>query len=343
MDDINGQKPSSQIVVLSALVVVLGAIIASLLILEVAFRALKPKKADRWSDRPLVYSMPENAPSMQDQAYPTEKPSGTFRIAVVGDSFTFGPNMQFYDTFPKRMERMLNLNTKPQKIEVMNYGFSGYNTQGEVAVVSDAIRNHSDLVVLEITLNDAEPHPLSKEEKAQLFDAPYLRSPFFQYWQSLGFILGRIHNSVTHKNFIRYHSEFFEKQPTAKIFADSLKQIATLCSGSGTKVAAMIFPLFDFRMDEHYPFTKTHQIIGERLNDASIPYLDLSSAYTNIPPDRLQVIPGVDSHPNEIAHRIAAERLIDFLTEKSLLPQESLPLRNYKARKNIKERRISKK
>ena len=67
--------------------------------IEVAYRLLRSRGGPaRWSDRPVGYFMPTGAPSLQDgPAHP--KASNSFRISVVGDSFTFGPNMQFDDTF----------------------------------------------------------------------------------------------------------------------------------------------------------------------------------------------------------------------------------------------------
>ena len=41
--------------------------------------------------------------------------------------------------------------------------------------------------------------------------------------------------------------------------------------------------------------------------------------------ERLQVEPHYDSHPNEIAHRIAADALLRALVHNHLVPVESVP------------------
>ena len=331
----NEKKKSSLLV--NILVSCIGTIL-SLVALEVAFRIITLKKPHRWSDRPRNFFMAANAPNAQDGAHQTYKPEGTFRILVVGDSFTFGPHLQLDDTFPKRMERWLNLNPQAPYVEVINYGFSGYNTVKEAKVIQDSEKLSPDLIVLEITLNDAEPHLLSKEEKENLYGARWLNSLFFRTWSSLGFLFSRLHNSQTHWAYIKYHTQFFENPETFAAFDKALADIAEFSERVKVPVVAMIFPLFDFPFDEKYPLVKTHTIIQEALKQKKIRYLDLTSAYKGIPQERLQVIPGGDNHPNEIAHRIAGERLAGFLKENSLIPGESWPKRRFKQRVNIIER-----
>jgi len=89
-------------------------------------------------------------------------------------------------------------------------------------------------------------------------------------------------------------------------------------------LVAVVFPLFGIAMNAHYPFYPIHEKINALLESLTVAHIDLSSIYAGIPLERLQVIPGVDRHPNEIAHRMAAERLYLWLEEQKLLPKELL-------------------
>ncbi len=120
-------------VLLSCTLSALGIVLA-LLLIEIIFRLLPAHSAPQWQDRPLAYFYPEGAQTLQDYNHTAKKPAGALRVAVVGDSFTFGPFMQFDDTFPKRMERWLNLNQNQPKVEVINYGVPRYSTYHEVPV-----------------------------------------------------------------------------------------------------------------------------------------------------------------------------------------------------------------
>jgi len=88
-----------------------------------------------------------NHAGMRDKDYPLDKSASVFRIAVVGDSFTFGPGVELEATFPKQMERLLIL--KKIQVEVLNFGVVGYNMwQYNVLLEKKIIPYHPDLVVL---------------------------------------------------------------------------------------------------------------------------------------------------------------------------------------------------
>jgi hypothetical protein len=321
--------------------VALAGLILSLLLVEVAFRILQPAKASkRWSDRPYGYFLPSNSTTLQGAAVGPKQP-GTFRISVVGDSFTFAPHMQYQDTFAKKLETFLNLNEGAQKVEVLNMGVSGASTATEFVLVRKALERSSDLVILEITLNDAEPRLLSPAEKAKLYDAPYLSSPILKVWRSLGFVLTRLHNTATVSRYIDYHIRYFKDPETFKRFDDALSSMKAATQAKGVPLVAVVFPLFDFPIDAQYPFSESHEIINRALEAHEIKALDLRGAYKGIPPERLQVIPTVDNHPNEIAHRIAAERLLAFLRTSKVIPTELLPKRIFRARTNLREKRAN--
>ncbi|MCO6429900.1 MAG: SGNH/GDSL hydrolase family protein [Deltaproteobacteria bacterium] len=315
--------------------VALLGIVTALVIVEVAFRLVAGRKARPWDDRPSLYFMPAGARSLGDGPYPFEKPAEVFRVAVIGDSFTFGPNMQFEDTFPKRMERWLNLEHKG-KAEVINFGVSGLSTYNEAAVLSMAFDYSPDLVLLEITLNDAELNPLTREERDKLFGAPFLKYKLFTYWKSAAYLLSRLHNTQTRRLYINYFENLFDDPSMYGRFMKSLRKVGAACRSRNVKVAAIIFPLFDFPFDKNYPFQRVHKRIHDALKQAEIPFIDLRRIYDGIPPERLQVIPGFDSHPNEIAHRMAAESVIKWLATEALLPEKVLPMHVYRSREASK-------
>lgn len=329
---------------LSALFRILFGIVLALGLFELCFRAITPASGPvRWSDRPNRYFLSESAASLQDGPHSATKPENTFRIVVVGDSFTFGQNVQFDDTFPKRLERWLNLNDVPIKVEVINAGVPGFSTHHEVALVEKAIRQQqADLVVLEITLNDAEIHSMSHEEEHAKFGADYLDKPIFSYWKSARFILERLHNSQTHRLYIQYFHDLYENPETNSLFVESLAKIAKISDESKVPVVAVVFPLLSFPMNnDGYPFRDIHEKINTLLEQDNIKHLDLFKFFLNIPFERLQVIPGADTHPNEIAHRIAAEAIYRFLKRSKLMPAEVFAKRFYKDRKDILSKSIT--
>jgi hypothetical protein len=62
-------------------------------------------------------------------------------------------------------------------------------------------------------------------------------------------------------------------------------------------------------LDRGYPFEPAHETIRRLCAGAGIPHYDLLQAFRGRPTADLWVHP-VDHHPNEVAHRIAAEALL---------------------------------
>jgi hypothetical protein len=69
-----------------------------------------------------------------------------------------------------------------------------------------------------------------------------------------------------------------------------------------------------------------HDAIAGVMQAEGVAHLDLFPAFRGKDPRRMQAIPRVDPHPNEIAHRIAAEAIFHFLLEQGLVPETYRPL-----------------
>ncbi len=302
------------------------ALVATLVAIEIGYRLLPSSAGRNWQDRPQLYFSAEKAATTQDYFYSSQKPAGAFRIAVIGDSFTFAPYMQFDDTFSKRLERWLNLNEHQPKVEVLNLGVPAYSTNHEVPVVKESLEGGANLIIVQITLNDPELKPYTPQQllldRNQFGD--YEPAEWLRHWKSAVFVLSRLHNNSTRKNYIKKFFDLFDKRRTWENFSKSWAKIAELAESKKVPVIAVIFPLFGLPVDDSYPFWPIHQKIAQLMNELKVPALDITEAYRNIPVDRLQVLPGKDFHPNEIAHRIAAEQMYGWLAEKRLVPEAAL-------------------
>jgi lysophospholipase L1-like esterase len=98
-----------------------------------------------------------NERGFRDIAHSFEKPAGTYRIAVLGDSYTAAQEVDFEARFTQVLERLLNDRTGGAKrVEVINLGCSGYGTAEELLVWrNEARRYEPDLVLLAfLTGND---------------------------------------------------------------------------------------------------------------------------------------------------------------------------------------------
>lgn len=327
-------KLSSLKSLLLNLAIIIVGLSFALIILEVAMRMLPVSNNVKLrDDRPQRYYIPSAANSLRGNVFSPDTKNG-LRLAVVGDSFTFGPGMQYWDTFPHKLQTIYNIDNPKPILEVLNFGTPGASSLDEVETVKKALKAKADLIILEITLNDPQSKPLRK-----------IPIEFARQSSGLGRLLGwsaiykfvstRLFNQGTVRKYIEYHQNLFSNQESLSRFKEALNRIKSEVSGQGVKFAAVIFPLFDFPLDKKYPFANIHQTIKSELSLLGIESLDLFDAFYGMDNQRLQTIPGVDSHPNEIAHRIAAEAIYEWTLKNNFLPNTYQVGRVYKERKGL--------
>ena len=91
------------------------------------------------------------------------------------------------------------------------------------------------------------------------------------------------------------------------------------CRERGVVFAVSIWPLFQgLGENEHYPFRKMHAIVGQFCADNEIAFLDVLPALEGHPTPSLWVSPA-DYHGNDIAQRLAAGPIAEFLRELCLI------------------------
>jgi len=89
-----------------------------------------------------------------DHDIPYEKPAGTKRIVVLGDSFSMGYEVSLEDSFLVQMENRLK--AAGQKVEVVNLSVSGHGTAEELLMLqNEGIKYHPDLVL--VCYNSTDP------------------------------------------------------------------------------------------------------------------------------------------------------------------------------------------
>jgi hypothetical protein len=168
--------------ILVRLVLITTGLLLSLLVLEVGVRVLKlytfpaddfikPHAELGWSHTPgkegywIVgqdrIHIKINSRGLRDKEYPYRKKEGTFRILVLGDSFTEGFQVPLEDTFCKILEYRLN-ETRMQ-FEVINAGFAGVGTDYELLFLRrEGYKYCPDLVVIAFFGNDIYDNYRSK-------------------------------------------------------------------------------------------------------------------------------------------------------------------------------------
>ena len=88
---------------------------------------------------------------------PVAKPAGTLRIACVGDSWTFGMNVDQDRSYPSRLLHHLRASSGGGPIDLVNFGVLGYTSfQGRQLMESRVFDFHPDIVAIGFGMNDSE-------------------------------------------------------------------------------------------------------------------------------------------------------------------------------------------
>jgi hypothetical protein len=161
-----------------------------------------------------------NSDGLRDRERPKAKPADTVRIAVLGDSFSEAMHVPMEQTFWFLLERKLQeCRAFPGKrVEVINFGVSGYGTAQELLTLRQKVWDYSpDLVVLAFTTyNDIydNSRALSRTEEVPYFvyrngeltyDDSFRNSSTYRQRDSKLNRLGRwIHNSLRVVQLVHY-------------------------------------------------------------------------------------------------------------------------------------------
>lgn len=157
-------EPSKKELILAAIVLIALPVLAEvgLRIAGVEFepQLYQPNRERGWALRPSAEGV-VNAESKQavrinslgfrDRERSYEKPDGTVRVAVLGNSWTEALQVPLGKTYPAVLEQELNSRVcfKGKQVEVLNFGVAGYSTAQELLALQQEVWKYNpDLILL---------------------------------------------------------------------------------------------------------------------------------------------------------------------------------------------------
>jgi len=259
-----------------------------------------------------------NAFGCRGRDYDIPKRKGTKRILLLGDSFTMGVGVREEDTFSTQLESLLNIekNSSDSEInyEVINCGISGLGTKEERSFYELFGKKYEpDLILLVMVWNDDTSW---KEE----IDKGYVnRSPGkFESLINLWGLIQKYRHKKPSPNFSRNVKEILElnKEVSKNNARLGIVFFRNLPDASEYKKN---IPDYDYLINISLVWQNLVSTIEEGLKYSDIPMLDLRNSLLEEYPFGELWVQETDSHANEIAHRIAAKAIVDFLRKENLL------------------------
>jgi len=280
-----------------------------------------------------------------------EKPANTYRIALLGDSLTFGYGLSYQETYGEILARLLNRQLGRQ-VEVLNFGVNGYNSFQELAVLRRYVLGyHPDAVILLITINDDRPALWADKDGALHNAIPNSKNPsplvvnewskFVNRWTPRFLNRSLLKNSrlVTFL-FMQIANIRYLKSHPVGYFAKGHVSVASLGQTAGTEqmpsdvrdriyepVSQIILECRRRRIEVvalvYGREDKWTHLVGELIKNHQVPVIALHSLYRDIVSDldfARKLTLRWDSHPNAAANArwaLALARVLDNTSPKS--------------------------
>lgn len=242
----------------------------------------------------------------RDRDHAVEKPPGTFRVAVLGDSVAAGQGVpDFEHTFPARLERQLLAGGLDA--EVLSFAVSGYNTGQEVAIFEErGLAFSPDLVLVAYCHNDVGRS-----------DGGILEALVERERQTSGLKRHRLHPALAWSALYRLAwaslapPQVTEIKPDPNRVAEAFGELAALAGEHGFAVVVVIFPRFGGLDD--YRWGAAHELPTAAAHAQGFYVLDLLEAFQRCHQTAEGPLAIDRYHPTARGHRCAARAVARFL------------------------------
>jgi lysophospholipase L1-like esterase len=252
------------------------------------------------------------------EAEPTRPRAGVRRVVVVGDSFVEGQGVKAPDTCVRVLERLLN--EGQGQWEVRNCGRRGADfPQLYDEAFEGALRYSPDVVIYGMVLNDADRSPEFQARQSYVNDwildrgrlhdgRPFPEMHLFDS-RLTALVADRIEKRRTAQATSRWYHEMYGEPNRAgwERTQGYIREMNRRTLAMGGRFLVVSWPLM-IGLEGDDPFADVSEKVARLCLAAGIPRHDLRPAFHGQRTESLWVHP-VDLHPNETAHRLAAESL----------------------------------
>ncbi|MBI5504734.1 MAG: SGNH/GDSL hydrolase family protein [Deltaproteobacteria bacterium] len=257
-----------------------------------------------------------NSEGFRGPEYAKTKPPGTFRIEMIGDSFTMGSGVRVEQAYPALVESALNAAGEARRYEVLNLGLSGLSLRGiiEQRLLPVGLAYDPDMLVYGFTVNDLEGPAYQRIARVPgepsgslLFDLIHERWDYVRdiVWPS-------------RSSYVRELDDNFFRTPAAwRAFEDDLDRLATIAGERGVCVTVLLHTQLT-ALNSLHPFLRHYDAVARAARARGMFVAESFPYFEGVDDD--QYMCGVfDPHPNIAGHQVLAEALLHRLRE---LPAE---------------------
>jgi len=247
-----------------------------------------------------------------------QKPPGTRRLILLGDSVTQGSGVPYEHTYAARLERALNAERRAHW-EVLNLGMPGFNINNSVdRYERDSVRFAPDLLVYGFTINDVENSHYVASATCSLDRQGHLASRS-RLWRIIG-ERWRVLREALWAPCGSYLRELKDNyRPDSAAWHDFTKGLDALADAAAErKICAVVFIHTQLHMlNSLHPFSRFYDQVAIAARNRGIFVIPSLEAHKGLREEHLRIGP-IDAHPNARGHEVLAEALLHGIRQ---LPQ----------------------
>ncbi len=211
-----------------------------------------------------------NPDGLRDITRPVETREGLRRIAILGDSVTYGHGVEAAEAFPQALERRFRRLAK--EVEVFNVGLPGWSTRQErMAYQRIARKYRPDVVVLAVCLNDLA------ELQINLTKPPGFLLGLFKHSATVRLAMGASKREIgaVEELFTDHDSPRVEN--AFRLFFDEVRALKGDVAKDGAVFHLVVFP-FRFQVEPNPPPPSVQKRMADFAAAEAIPFLDFLPA-----------------------------------------------------------------
>lgn len=268
----------------------------------------------------------------QDRQHPwVAEGSNTLRVAILGDSITAGAGVRGQLTFGGQLEWLLNLNGGAPPAMVGVFAQAGTSPVNQKFLLKRALDIKPSLLILGTTVSDLEdrkvPEPLmSLAEATRPLDPPPGATGLARYSRALARWARARESRRIREATRRYYEFLFQEEYSGwNNYCHAVRAFRDACRTRQVEFIVLVLPPMNDVRAHADSLEKHSRMLRRFLAGEQIPCLDLLPLLQEYAPERLELVPGEDSHFNELGHRVIAENVFAYLLANGFIPQAYLP------------------
>lgn len=240
-----------------------------------------------------------------------------YRIAVVGDSLTYGQGL----LAEARMTNLLQERLDPTatKIEILNFGRPGAETIDQLEILHSAVLPiEPDFILLQWYLNDLEGHDKSGRPRGyRLIPSDTLHEMLWR--RSALYVVAQIaydkarRSLGSDRTYAEYLSARFSDpaSPDLVDYLETLSEFIETAKSAGAEVGMLLYPRVPDYREGHYVHGYLHDHILRACATHQITCVDLRDALFAVEDNAALAVNRLDAHPSTLANRIMADAVLN--------------------------------